>query len=32
MDSDLTKDTDGDGDMKNDKDSLDSTTSNGIKK
>ena len=32
MDSDITKDTDGDGDVKNDKDSLDSATAYGIKK
>lgn len=32
IDSDLTKDTDGDGDTKNDKDSLDIATPYGIKK
>jgi len=32
IDADLTKDTDGDGDIKNDKDSLDSNSSYGIKK
>ncbi|NCP76955.1 hypothetical protein GW830_02325 [bacterium] len=32
IDADQTKDTDGDGDMKNDKDSLDSNSSYGIKK
>lgn len=32
VDADLTRDTDGDGDMKNDKDSLDSGTRYGIKR